>query len=108
MFYVFLVLVGAAGLGVYVLFIFNLVPGAQDERLGVLEPLPPDVGKWSADTESEAGRHAAKDGLVREVRHYYYENGGKLVLQVRYKQKDTGNIVRVEPEQAVKRKRVRA
>jgi hypothetical protein len=108
MFYVFLVLVGVLGIGVYVLFIFNLVPGVQDERLGVLEPLPPDVGHWSADTESEAGRNAAREELVREVRHYFYENGGKLVLQVRYKRKDTGEIVRVEPEQPVKRKRVRA
>ncbi|HTQ02244.1 MAG TPA: hypothetical protein VMI54_00255 [Polyangiaceae bacterium] len=107
MFYVFLVLVGIAGIGVYVLFIFNLVPGVQDERLGVLEPLPPDVGRWSADTESAAGQAAARDRQVREVRHFFYESSGKLVLQVRYKQKDTGEIVRVEPEQAVKRKRVR-
>lgn len=107
MFYVFLVLVGIAGIGVYVLFIFNLVPGVQDERLGVLEPLPPDVGRWSADTESTEGRAASRDGLVREVRHFFYENSKKLVLQVRYKQKDTGEIVRVEPEQPVKRKRVR-
>jgi hypothetical protein len=107
MFYVFLVLVGIAGIAVYVLFIFNLVPGVQDERLGVLEPLPPDVGHWNADTESAEGRNAANSGLVREVRHYFYENGGKLVLQVRYRKKDSGEIVRVEPEQPVKRKRVR-
>lgn len=107
MFYVFLVLVGIAGIGVYVLFIFNLVPGVQDERLGVLEPLPPDVGQWHADTESAEGRQAAAQGLVREVRHYFYEHGKKLVLQVRYKQKDTGEIVRVDPERPVKRKRVR-
>ena len=107
MFYVFLVLVGIAGIGVYVLFIFNLVPGVQDERLGVLEPLPPDVGQWRADTESAERRAAAGQGLVREVRHYFYEQNKKLVLQVRYKHKDTGEIVRVEPEQAVKRKRVR-
>ena len=107
MFYVFLVLVGMLGIGVYVLFIFNLVPGVQDERLGVLEPLPPDVGQWSADSVSAAGQAAAREHLVREVRHYFYENGGKLVLQVRYKREGTGEIVRVEPEQAVKRKRVR-
>jgi hypothetical protein len=107
MFYVFLVLVGIAGIGVYVLFIFNLVPGVQDERLGVLEPLPPDVGRWRADTESEEGRKAAGQGLVRETRHYFYEHGKKLVLQVRYKQQDTSEIVRVEPERPVKRKRVR-
>jgi hypothetical protein len=108
MFYVFLVLVGIAGVAVYVLFIFNLVPGVQDERLGVLEPLPADVGRWSADTESPEGRAAERDGLVREVRHFFYENSKKLVLQVRYKQKDTGEIIRIEPERPVKRKRVRA
>jgi hypothetical protein len=107
MFYVFLVLVGIAGIAVYVLFIFNLVPGVQDERLGVLEPLPPDVGHWSADNDSAEGRKATSEGLVREVRHYFYENTKKLVLQVRYRQKDSGDIVRVEPERAVKRKRVR-
>ena len=107
MFYFFLVLVGIAGVGIYVLFIFNLVPGAQEERLGVLEPLPADVGRWHADDTSEAGRQAGRDGLVREERHYFYEATGKLVLQVRYKQSDTGDIVRVEPERAVKRNRIR-
>ena len=107
MFYVFLVLVGIAGIGVYVLFIFNLVPGAQEERLGVLEPLPRDVGQWSADTESPAGQAAARENLTREVRHFFYESSGKLVLQARYKHKQTAEIVRVEPEVSVRRKRVR-
>jgi hypothetical protein len=107
MFYVFLVLVGAAGLGVYVLFIFSLVPGAQAERLGVLEPLPADVGRWKTDAESEAATRAAREGLLREERLYFYEASGKLVLQVRYRQQETGDIVRVEPEQAVKRRRVK-
>ena len=107
MFYVFLVLVGIAGIGVYVLFIFNLVPGVQAERLGVLEPLPTDVGTWKVDTESEAARRAGAEGLVREVRHYYYEASSKLVLQVRYKSQADGAIVRVDPEAPVKRKRVR-
>jgi hypothetical protein len=107
MFYVFLVLVGMAGLGVYVLFIFNLVPGVQAERMGVLEPLPPDVGTWKVDETSDAAVRARAEGLVREVRHFYYEGKSKLVLQVRYKQPDSGDIVRVEPEEPVKRKRVR-
>jgi hypothetical protein len=107
MFYVFLVLVGIAGIGVYVLFIFNLVPGAQDERLGVLEPLPPDVGTWKVDADSEAASRARSEGLVREVRHYYYEGKNKLVLQVRYKRQDGDDIVRVEPDEVVKRKRLR-
>jgi hypothetical protein len=108
MFYFFLVLVGIIGIGVYVLFIFNLVPGAQEERLGVLEPLPEDVGRWHADADSDASKAATREGLVREVRHYFYEATGRLVLQVRYKHAETGEIVRVEPDRAVKRKRIRS
>jgi hypothetical protein len=107
MFYLFLVIVGILGIGVYVLFIFNLVPGVKEERMGVLEALPDDVGKWRADESSEASRAATADGLVRETRHYFYESTGKLVLQVRYKRKETGEIVRVEPEEPVKRRRLR-
>lgn len=106
MFYVFLVLVGIAGIGIYVLFIFNLVPGVREERMGVLEALPEDVGQWKADESSDDGRKAAGEGLVRETRHYFYEANGKLVFQVRYKRRETGEIVRVEPEQPVKRRRV--
>jgi hypothetical protein len=106
-FYFFLVLVGIAGIGVYVLFIFNLVPGVREERLGVLEALPEDVGQWKADESSEAGRRAMGEGLVRETRHYFYEASGKLVFQARYKRQETGEIVRVEPEEPVKRRRVR-
>jgi hypothetical protein len=107
MFYLFLVVVGILGIGTYVLFIFNLVPGVKEERMGVLEALPDDVGKWRADETSEAGRAATAEGLVREKRHYFYESTGKLVLQVRYKRRETGEIVRVEPEEHVKRRRLR-
>ncbi len=107
MFYVFLVVVGILGIGVYVLFIFNLVPGVREERMGVLEALPADVGQWKVDEDSEAGRSASAENLVREMRHYFYETNGKLVLQVRYKRKGSGEIVRVEPEASVKRRRVR-
>ncbi len=108
MFYVFLVLVGILGIGVYVLFIFNTVPGVRDERMGVLEALPADVGHWKTDEESKAGRAATAEGLVRETRHYFYEANGKLVLQARYKRAATGEIVRVDPDEPVKRRRIRA
>ena len=107
MFYLFLLIVGLLSLGLYVLFVLNLVPGAKEERLGVLEPLPPDTGRWKAETESEQARAAEKEGLVREVRHYFYEADGRLVLQARYKQPDTGEIVRADAEQSVKRRRIR-
>lgn len=107
MFYLFLVVVGILGIGIYVLFIFNLVPGVKEERIGVLEALPEDVGKWKPDESSDAGRAATKEGLVRETRHYFYEATGKLVFQVRYKRPATNEIVRVEPDEPVRRKRVR-
>jgi len=106
-FYVFLLICGALGIGIYLLFIMNLVPGAKEERLGVLEALPPEVGKWKEDAESDAGKRAASEGLVRQERHFFYETSGRLVLQVRYQSRETGEIVRTEPETAVKRRRVR-
>ena len=68
MFYFFLLVVGVLGIGIYVLFIFSQVPGAKEERLGVLEPLPSDLGKWLSDEASAEGTAAASEGLRREVR----------------------------------------
>jgi hypothetical protein len=107
LFYVFLLICGAIGIVLYLVVMMNLVPGAAAERIGVLEALPSDVGTWKEDTESEAGKAATNEGLVREVRHYFYEVNGRLVLQVRYRDKKTDEIVRTEPEEVVKRRRVR-
>jgi hypothetical protein len=107
-FYFFLILCGAIGVGIYLVFIMKLVPGAAEERIGVLEALPEDVGKWKEDRESEAARRAEGDGLVREVRHFFYESNERLVRQVRYRSRATGEIVRAEPDEAVRRRRVRA
>lgn len=107
MFYVFLLVCGAIAIALYLLFIFNLVPGAKEERLGVLEALPEDLGKWKADDASEAGQRAAAEGLVREVRYFFYEANNRLVLQVRYRSAETNEIVRTEPEEVVRRRRVR-
>jgi len=108
-FYVFLVVVAALGIAFYLLFLLNLVPGMKEERLGVLEPLPDDLGKWVEDDSSEAGRAARAQGLVRETRHYHYEagSGGKLVVQGRVRNPTTDEIVRVEQERVIKRRRVR-
>ncbi|HEX6275679.1 MAG TPA: hypothetical protein VFZ53_21710 [Polyangiaceae bacterium] len=107
MFYVFLLICGAISIGIYLLFIMNLVPGAKEERLGVLEALPPDVGKWKTDEDSAEGKAAASEGLVREVRYFYYEATDRLVRQARYRNPETNEIVRTGPEEAVKRRRVR-
>ena len=107
MFYVFLVLCALIGVAIYLFFIVNLVPGAFAERLGVLEPLPPDLGTWKADTESAAGRAALANGLRREVRYYFYETRSQLVQQVRHRNPTTGEIVTVERDEVIKRRRVR-
>jgi hypothetical protein len=106
-FYAFLLIVGLLSLGFYALFILNLVPGAKEERLGGHEPLPPGTGTWKRETESEQARAAEREGLVREVRHYFYEADGRLVLQARYKQPGTGEVVRADAERSVKRRRIR-
>lgn len=107
MFYVFLLVVAAIGLGIYLTFIFQNVPGMKEERLGVLEPLPPDIGTWKSDTETEAGRQAALDGLLREVRLFFDERANRLYEQVRYRARESAEIVRVEPDRQIKRRRIR-
>ncbi len=112
MFYVFLLIVAALGAGAYMALFLTHVPGASDERLGRLEPLPDDLGKWKVDEESEAGRAAARAGLKREERCLYREaqglfGAGKFVRQTRYRSLETGEIVRAEPEVVTRRKRVK-
>lgn len=112
MFYVFLLIVGILGIGIYVLFIFSQVPGAAEERLGVLEPLPADLGKWITDESSPEAERAAAEGLRREVRTLYEEasglfSSGHFVRQVRYRNAKTNAIERVEPDQVIKRRRIR-
>jgi hypothetical protein len=111
-FYVFLVLVAAMGIGVYLLFIFKLVPGAMEERLGVLEPLPDDVGKWILDEGSAEGKAALQAGRKREQRLFFEESHGlfgrgRLVRQVRYRNAQSNAIEEVEPDLPVKRKRIK-
>jgi hypothetical protein len=103
--YVFLIVIAALAIAVYLLLVFNNVPGAVEERLGTLEPLPEDIGVWHADAESDAGRTAHGAGLVREVRTFL--DDGKLVRQVRYKSLASGDIVRVEKDERIKRRRVK-
>jgi len=109
-FYVFLLGVAAAG-GVIYLFIAGLFPGLKEERFGVLEPLPPNLGKWQPDPDSEAGRAAAAEGKKREVRLMFEEGGllgsGKLTRQSRLRDARTNEIVSVLPDELVKRKRIR-
>jgi hypothetical protein len=111
-FYVFLLIVAALGVAVYLVFIFKLVPGAAEERLGVLEPLPDDIGKWHTDETSEPGKAAFARNQKREERLFFEEGKGvfaqgRLLRQVRYRNLLNNEIESVEPDQPVKRKRIR-
>jgi len=80
-------------------------------QLLVLEPLPPDLGKWQADPDSEAGRRATADGKKLEVRFLFEEGGllspGKLLRQSRLRDGETNDIVTVLPDEPIKRRRIR-
>ena len=104
----FLVAIAIIGVLFYVLVIYREVPGAIEQRLGVLEALPEDLNKWKVDTESEEGKAAAARGLNREVRLFHDVSNNRLVRQVRYKNPASGEITRVDPDEVVKRKRVRS
>jgi hypothetical protein len=112
MFYLFLLIVAALGIAVYLVFIFKLVPGAAEERLGVLEPLPDDIGKWRVDEDSALGKAALERNRKREERLYFEEGKGlfaqgRLVRQVRYRNLSNNAIEEIEPDEPVKRKRIR-
>lgn len=109
MVYIFLMGVAFVALVVYGVIVFQEAPELAAERLGELEPLPEDLGRWVTDETSPAAQAAAKDGLRREVRHLHEEGGlmssNVFITQIRYKD-ESGAIVRVEPEQRTTRKRV--
>lgn len=106
-FTVFLLLIAAVGIGIYLLFILPTVPGAVEERLGVREPLPNNLGVWTNDETSPEALAALNKGERRQVRTLYDEAKDRLILQVRYQNRETEEIVRVEPEQFVRRKRIK-
>jgi hypothetical protein len=113
LFYILLLIIGIVAVGIYLSFILTQVPGVAEQRLGVLEPLPADVGKWKADEDSEEGRVALTQGLRREVRVLHQPKrglfGGELLVrQVRYRNVASSAIERVEPEQRIRRKRIKA
>lgn len=111
-FYLFLLGVAAVGGAIYLLLIaFGLFPGLKEERIGVLEPLPTNLGQWSLDTESDQGRDAAAAGHKREVRFLFQEGGllggGKLLRQTRVRDAATNEILQIFPDEVIKRQRIR-
>lgn len=112
MFYLFLVLVALIAIGTYAAFMLRLVPGVAEQRFGVLEELPPDLGVWKTESDSPAALAADAYGLRRQVRVYLRPGRGwfgrdQLVRQVRYRNGETNEIVRVDPEEVLKRRRIR-
>lgn len=107
MIFVVVLVIGVLAVATYLVFVLGEVPGMADERLGKLEALPADVNQWKPSSGADADA-AKREGLLREERLYLDERGGgKLFRQVRYRSTDTDEIVKVEPEVAVKRRRIR-
>src|SRR5262245_54500110 len=104
----FLVAIAFIGGLIYVLVIYREVPGALEQRWGVLEALPEDIGKWKVDEESDEGKAAVARGLRRESRLFHDVQANRLLRQVRFRNQATNEIVRVDPDEVVKRKRIRS
>lgn len=103
----FLLVIAIVGTLFYVLIIQRAVPGIVEQRVGVLEALPADVGKWKPDLDSEEGRAALQRGERREVRLYHNPNDAeKLVRQVRYRN-GANEIIRAEKDEVIKRRRLK-
>ena len=112
MLYLLLLFIGISAVAVYLLVVFREVPGAVTERWGELEGLPQDLGQWVTDLDSEAANDARERGLVREVRTWREPGKGwfgrdRLVLQIRYRDAETGEIESAEPDRVLPRRRVK-
>lgn len=86
------------------------IPGLAEERLGRLEPLPP-LDEWFAQEDDANNRDAPVDAhLVREVRIFHDPAsifGRRLIKQVRYRDRNTDEVVRTEPDRPYRRRRVK-
>jgi hypothetical protein len=105
-FYFFLLILAALAVGIYLLFFLQNVPGAAEERIGVLEPLPTNLGEWQEETTGPEAERALAQGRRREVRTYFDEAKNVLLKQVRYRDGNSGEIVGSEPDEVIKRRRV--
>lgn len=105
----FLAVLAVVAVSFYVAMMVREVPGFAEQRFGTLEELPENLGKWCED-ESSQGVAARAKGLRREVRLLHepdagFLSGDRIVRQVRYRDLETDDIVRVEPDRVYKRKR---
>jgi hypothetical protein len=109
---VLLACIALGALAVYLLLVFGEVPGAIEERFGELEGLPRNLGEWEADEDSAEGRAARERGQVRERRTWREPGVGwlrqdRLVLQVRYKNRESGAVERSEADRPLRRRRIK-
>ena len=104
----FLVAIAFIGGLFYVLVIYREVPGAMEQRLGVLEALPEDLGKWKVDEDSEEGKAAMQQGQKREERLFFDMQSEQALRQVRFRNRATNEVTRTVPDEVVKRKRIRS
>lgn len=109
----FVCIVAVIGFGIYLTVVLRAVPGAVDERLGKLEDLPAQLGKWVLDETSATAKLADERGLVRETRVLLEParglfGGEQFVEQARLREGQGGRIVEVEPERRWSRKRHKA
>jgi hypothetical protein len=110
--YVLLGCIALASLAVYLLVIFREVPGAVAERLGELEGLPQNLGEWIIDDSSSEAEAARGRGLQREQRTWREQGSGwlgrdQLLLQVRYRDLQSGAIHSAEPDRPLRRRRIK-
>lgn len=100
-----MLVIAALGSGAYLVLFLTHVPGAGEERLGIFEPLPEDVGKWTTDPG------LSPEGWVRERRTLYdgaAHGPGRFTHQTRFRDPETREIVSVAPERIEKRRRLKA
>ena len=88
----------------------KLDAGGQEAETGFgkLEPLPQDLGVWKEDTDSPAAIAAQKEGLKREQRFFFEESRQRLLKQGRYRSLGTNEVVKVDRDEVVKRRRLKS
>lgn len=99
-FIAFFVLVGV----VYIVLTLLVIPGLAEERLGKLEPLPADAEQWKTDPDGET------PGVQRETRLWIDRDmlgRQRITRQIRYVDEHTGEVVATEPDQRVRRRRIK-
>jgi hypothetical protein len=110
-FVVLLLFFGAVGIALCVFVRLSEPPEVQRTWFGKVDELPADFGEWHADTTSPEALAAAVEGLEREERLFCDTRGGlgagRLVRQVRYRARETGEILRADPDAVVRRRRPR-